>query len=269
VLTPVGATPGDHLAWAVDGPDSLDAALVPFLDEGAVRGERLLCIAADTEDSVASALATLPALERLMDREQLLIRAAGAAYEPLLSGDVWSQVDLFQDEARQAVADGFAGIRVWADVTPLAADQDTLAHFLDYETAIEKTFREGPATGLCALDVTRAGDRWGRLSTRHRVRRNWGEAPNLAVELCDNVVEVVGEVDISSVAELQDNLESVQRITTGPVVIDLAQLDFLDVAGTRAVVRFIQHMAAIGRAVRLVGARGVAARVLELFDFTR
>ena len=260
--SPVGLTPGDHVAWAVDGVHPPAEALVPFFEEGAARRERLILVT----DSEQDALAGLGRRDELVDRGQLRLQSADQTYQLVLAGDPWGQAALFRDEADRALADGFSGIRVWADMTMLAADPGRRGRLLDYETAAESIFRERPATGLCAVDVTGAEEWWTTFASRHPVRSGWSETPPLVVLLHDNVVRLVGTLDLVGVPELRDSLESVRRTTTGPLALDLEGVDFLDVAGTRAIAQFVARLAETGRTAELVGARGLAARVLGLFD---
>ncbi len=264
LLAPVGLAPGDHVAWPVEGPGRVRDALLPYLNEGAARGERLFFIRGG--DAESEFLAGLPECWKLLQDGRLRIQSCEEAYQQL-AGDVWEQAEHFRREAGQALAGGFTGIRVWADVTPLARDDAMLERLLDYETAVEKTFRECPATAVCALDITQAGEQWTRLASRHRLHGEWGETPALSLDLYDNVVRLAGDVAFADIEELQGVLRSVERTTTGPLVLDLAEVEFLDVAGTRALARFVQELTAAGRSVELVGAHGVPARLLALFNF--
>jgi anti-anti-sigma factor len=185
----------------------------------------------------------------------------------VLSGDLTGQVGLLAAEAERAVAAGFTGIRVWADVTPLTRDPALLQRFLDFELVIEKIFRERAVTGLCALDVSTAGEHWVRLASRHRLFRVWGDSPMLSVVVHDGVVQIVGEVDLGSLVELEDALDSVARTTRGTLVLDLGEVEFLDVAGARELARFVRRLVLAGREVRVAGAtRGLLPEVLSLFQ---
>jgi anti-anti-sigma regulatory factor len=58
----------------------------------------------------------------------------------------------------QALADGFTGLRVAADVTPLLLTPAQVDAFARYEAQVDRYMRTHPFTALCAFDRTRMGD---------------------------------------------------------------------------------------------------------------
>ena len=48
--------PHDHIGWVFDGARQFDALAVPFLAEGAARGEQLMYVSADPEPGLAARL---------------------------------------------------------------------------------------------------------------------------------------------------------------------------------------------------------------------
>src|SRR5687768_16088444 len=77
-------------------------------------------------------------------------------------------------------------------------------------------------------------------------------------------VALGGELDMASAPRLHEALS--ELITTGRqrILVDLDQLAFCDSAGLNAFVQADKHCAARGGWLRLVGAQGHVARVMEL-----
>jgi anti-anti-sigma factor len=82
------------------------------------------------------------------------------------------------------------------------------------------------------------------------------------------LVEVAGEVDMTTAPELSQALEAAPEGTTW-VVIDLSEVSFLDSSGLNALVQAQRILAERGYALRVVvPAEGAIRRVLEITHLT-
>jgi len=63
------------------------------------------------------------------------------------------------------------------------------------------------------------------------------------------VLRVIGELDLVTAAEFADRAEAAVKATTGPVVVDLSSLTFVDVFGARALATVILTLPAARRPV--------------------
>ena len=79
-------------------------------------------------------------------------------------------------------------------------------------------------------------------------------------------ISLRGELDLSSVGKLDDELQQVERSGAGVVVLDLSTLTFLDSTGLRCVVRADERAREEGR--RLMVVKGPEA-VQRVFEITR
>jgi anti-anti-sigma regulatory factor len=260
---PLGLGPGDHAAWTLEGGEYA-AAVTSYFTEGVARGERLVLVNGHGEGCL-DLLGDLPERDRLLEHGQLVLPPPEETYGRLLDHDIWQQVEHVERLAALALDAGYAGLRVWADITPLTQDPQTLQRYLDYDVAIEAAFTHCPVTGLCALEASRPQPQWTRLASRHRLRRETLDSPPMAVSMYNSEARLVGEVDLSCHDELVDALSSVARATRGRLTMDLAELEFLDVGGARVLARFVAELADVGRPVDLVGAGRLTARLLTLF----
>ncbi|HEU4566455.1 MAG TPA: STAS domain-containing protein [Marmoricola sp.] len=89
-----------------------------------------------------------------------------------------------------------------------------------------------------------------------------GAAPSDSV-----VVHLGGELDLASVPGIEPDLDAMLTDTAdnpgdGPVVVDVAELEFLDSSGVAVLIRLANHLGAI----RLVNANPVVRRVVEVLS---
>lgn len=94
------------------------------------------------------------------------------------------------------------------------------------------------------------------------------EILDVTTEDRDGLVHVglVGELDLSTVAKVQEELRKVEQSAPATVVIDLSKLTFLDSTGLRCIVTADERAREAGR--RMVVVRGPDA-VQRVFSITR
>ncbi|HEY7075988.1 MAG TPA: STAS domain-containing protein [Solirubrobacteraceae bacterium] len=77
-------------------------------------------------------------------------------------------------------------------------------------------------------------------------------------------VAVRGDVDAATAPRLSDALDDAVRVTTGPFVLDLSGVEFLDSSGINALLRVRSLLGRADRPLVLVCPPGAPRRVLEL-----
>jgi anti-anti-sigma factor len=79
-------------------------------------------------------------------------------------------------------------------------------------------------------------------------------------------VALDGEIDLHAVPRLHERVEAALGLAaaSGDVVFDLSDCTFLDSSGLKALFGEVRRVEAGGRAAKVVGARGVVLRVLQL-----
>jgi diguanylate cyclase len=140
---------GLHLCQPYVDRAEFVAAAVEFLAEGLLRGERLLYVAEVVD---AGDLAPLGDVEALLRAGVLATHATRELYAPGASIDPGTQVATYRRLTAEAVADGFAGLRVVADATALVAGTEDRAAFLRYEQLVDEVMRTSPLHALCGYD---------------------------------------------------------------------------------------------------------------------
>lgn len=83
------------------------------------------------------------------------------------------------------------------------------------------------------------------------------------------LVEVHGELDCFTVPSLEDHMDTMLYDGHGPVVLDLRELRFMDVAGLRLAVRLEARAQLHGVDFSMLEGHGPAARVFQLTGMRR
>ena len=81
-------------------------------------------------------------------------------------------------------------------------------------------------------------------------------------------LRVIGEVDIATADQLAGAIQRCRRDGASTIVLDLAEMTFLDAAGLRVLVRVRRGLDAAGGTLRLINVRPSVRRVLTLTGLT-
>jgi anti-anti-sigma factor len=121
---------------------------------------------------------------------------------------------------------------------------------------------------MCLFDESLDDDVLGPLAVLHPDQRHGRREPLGCLCGRGPWLSLRGEVDADLADAVLRALVDVARDAPGEVVLDLADLDFLDVAGARMLATSVRLLADVGVELRIVGARRLAGRCLELFDLS-
>jgi anti-anti-sigma factor len=266
LASPTGLRPGDHVFWTFDDASDFSAVVLPYLDEGRRLGEQLLLIGA-SRSALLDALASLPQRDEMLASGQLEVRSMtesvdlGRGLEPL------EQVESYRSEVAAALGRGRTGLRVAADVTTLAQrGSDEPRQLRVYERLADGMTATVALTALCLFDSSLDDDVLGPLAVLHPDQHHGGREALGCLSGRGPWLSLRGEVDSSLVDAVLRALVDVARDAPGEVVLDLADLEFLDVAGARMLASAVQLLGEVGVDLRLVRARRLVGRSLELFD---
>src|SRR5205807_955855 len=78
------------------------------------------------------------------------------------------------------------------------------------------------------------------------------------------VMVLRGELDLASFPQLEHALDRALESDPELVVLDFEELDFMDIAGLRSVIRSAQRLSGLGKRLVIAGPRGGVKRVIEL-----
>jgi anti-anti-sigma factor len=274
--------PGDHACLTFSDPDERLDLVAAFVRDGLRASSKVLCLT----DSVApqrlrAELADRGIPEReLLRRDQLTITGSDESWLADSGASGARMVRRLARELDDAHRDGFAGLRVTADmcwVSRPAAIADELPVF---ETDVGKLFGDGRLTAICQYDreifdaVTLAfAASVHPLAVAAAV---YYEDPVLRVcrQHTPPGVRVAGELDLTHAEELTLALSESLRLDRD-VELNLSRLRFIDAAAVGAIVQAAAGLPAgrvlsvrcgepVLRLVRLVGVPDLpGVRILE------
>jgi anti-anti-sigma factor len=263
---PTGLRPGDHVCWTFADATDFSAAVLPYLDEGRRRGEQLLLIGA-SRPALLHAAASLPERDGMLASGQLEVRATAEVYDPDRGLNPVKQVEALGSAVDAALDRGRTGLRVAADGTvPARRGPAERRGLFIYERLIDAMIDTVAMTGLCLYDASLGEHVLGPVAVLHP-DQHCGDREALAhLSGRGPWLSLHGEVDVTRADDVFRALVDIARDAPGEVVLDLADLEFLDVAGARMLATAAHLLAEVGVQVRMVRARRLVGRCLELFD---
>jgi anti-anti-sigma regulatory factor len=239
----------DHVCWVYDDDAAFDRAVQEFLAGGLERGDRVLCVGERVIErlhGLSLSAGDVPTLIAAGAVETQTLAQAYAAAGPFRTGN---QLSYYAAETRRALAEGYRGLRVVADVSVLAADPVTRAELIRWEQVAAGFIAQAPGlTALCAYSSTPAGEALADVASVHPLVRGPESLPPFRVFVEDGHVSLAGSLDTFTADRLARVLAS-SPVGAEWAVLDLRRVEFVDVAASRAIARWAQDLSA--RAVRL------------------
>ena len=146
--------PGDHLCCLYETEEEHRAVLAPFLCQGLERGEKVLYITdARTAATVIRYLRDegLDA-ESYLTRGQLKILTADDAYLKQGVFDPEGMITLLRTETEQALAEGYAALRVTGEMTWALRGLPGSERLIEYEAKLNEFFPSSSCLAICQYD---------------------------------------------------------------------------------------------------------------------
>ena len=194
--------PHDHVGWVFSGQAEFDALAGPFLAEGADRGERLIYVAADPGPAAEARL------RGALGPNAVQVASIAEVYGASGIVDAAAQRATFAAALADAVAEGYSGIRVAADNTPMVTDDQRMAAWVRWEIIADRFMSENPVTGLCAFDGNKVDvNRLRHLATLHPLFPADRPVPQFRLFADDGNLCVEGRIDSFAVTELPAYLD--------------------------------------------------------------
>jgi anti-anti-sigma factor len=261
------AGPADHLCWVHDDDGSFDAAVRAFLAGGLARGERLLCVGERAIAALDGAGGELGDVPGLMADGALGTKTVAEAY--VVAGPLVAerQRAFYAAETSRALADGYRGLRVVAELSGLAADPGQHDELVRWEHVADEFFASGAGmTAMCAYRSDVPPAMLGALLAVHPLAHRPGNlAPYRLFFDADRIV-LAGSVDALTARRLATALDGTP---TGPTaVLDLDGLEFVDVAGCRVLAAWAAALRDRGVPLEIRGASALLQRMWLILGFS-
>lgn len=265
---PGSADSGDHVCWAYPDMHAFGPVARRFLADGLVRGERLVAVGEEVVDALRAGVEPLADVDGLLDRGALELLPLTAAYPAGARFVPEQQLAFYEAATRRARADGYRGIRVVADVTAIAADPGRRAALVRWEHLADEFMASGAGmSAMCAYHTSVLGaDVVTDAATVHPAVHAPGAVPPFRVFHEDGRVALVGEVDTFVVDRLRQVLAS-SSPGRAQVTLDLSRVEFIDVAGCRAVAEWATVLRTRSAHLRLTGAPPLFRRMWRTLRF--
>lgn len=226
----------DHVCWIYDDDDeAFDVALREFVAGGLERGERLLCVG----DAVIDRLRG-DGMDGLIASGTLETLTLAQAYEATQEFVPEEQLAYYDAAVQRAVDDGYRGLRVIADVTALAADPARRAELVRWEQMADEFIARGTEfSAMCAYSAGLPPEALAQAGSVHPAVHAPEAPASFRVFVDGGRLMLAGSVDSSSAARLTTILAS-SPVGPDGAVLDLSLLEFIDVAGCRALGRWVR-----------------------------
>jgi anti-anti-sigma regulatory factor len=263
------ATRTDHVCWVYDDPGAFGEVARQHLAEGLAAGERLLCVGARVLDGVRAGGGPLADVEALQARGALRVLDVRAAYGTGGAVAPDQQLAFYEAATGQAVADGFTGLRVVAELSDLAADPAQRVDLMRWEHLADHFMGHGPGMiALCAYRYDLDDEALTDVMSVHPLVHVTDGGPPFRIWFDGDTLTLAGALDTFGAERLRAVLDSSPG-SGRRVVADLGRVDFVDVGGCRELARWAARLEAGSGALELRGAAGVVRRMWALLGFDR
>jgi anti-anti-sigma factor len=259
--------PNEHVCRLVRGAAGFREAALGFLSVGLCRHERLVYVGNRSIPELAAELSGLGGVDELVESSTLLLESTKGLYAPGGAFDADEQVARYARLTKQAVLDGYTGLRVAADATAMAMTPSARREFVHYELAVGQLMAQAPLSAMCSYDLDVLGAGAGDLCAVHP----HDDAPatiSPGFRLCfgrDGLV-LSGEIDLSNTELFEHALRAALACAGDRVLIDTAELTFIDVHGIRNLAETREELSLAGRDLLLTSPSSSVRRVAQLLD---
>lgn len=226
--SPAGPEPFGHLGWGYRDRAEFLRAATDFLADGLRRGQLAQFVG---EGSRAELLDELSAVMPGARHDPRLRVSAIAEFYGVPAGqslDPQTAVAAMVETVREAVDEGYTGLRAVADDTSLVRDPEDRKAFARYEFLMDRAMVDLPIAGMCAYDLTALGDDANLLLCLHPVVGAGSVDFRLFAQPgADFALE--GAIDAAGAEVFADALRQVwPQVSCREVVVDVERLDYLD-----------------------------------------
>lgn len=146
----------DHLCWVYDEPGEWHSAVMEFLADGLAQGQRVCYVTSGDTAQWSEHLRDLDKPATLRRKDTTRVLQLGELYSDEI-GEPARQLQAVAAAIEDALAAGFAGLRIAADDTPLVRTSAQLATFACWEHLVDRYIINQPFTGLCGYNRTELG----------------------------------------------------------------------------------------------------------------
>lgn len=226
-----GFGPHDHVCWRYENRSEFRHRAGEFLAEGLQLGHQVRYIGTGDVHALREELAGVEALEAALRDGTVQVASLDDAYPAGGVIDPAEQVRAYAAATEQAVAAGFAGLRVVADCTALVRGQEQRAAFARYEHLVDRYMSTHPFSAMCAYDVNQLPvAAIAQVACMHPSTNANGTSFRLhATDRAGCAAALGGELDMVCLDLFTQALDRADlQPAGGKLVIDATELTFID-----------------------------------------
>lgn len=259
-----GLGPHDHVCWPYDDREQFLADVGEFIAEGLQQRLRVLFVTDGPIEVLTQELSSVDGLDSALRKGALQFVSSEAAYPPGAVIKPEREEQLFSEATADALAAGFAGLRVVVDTTSLVSSEDQLDSFARWEYRADRLAEALPFSGVCGLNRRELGDEViTELACMHAGAPT-GTRPFWIFPVGGADIALAGELDSWATPYLERALRRAElRLVADEVVVDGTQLDFVD---HRALFCLRDYAAGLGRTAVLRTDSPMPARLIDVLE---
>jgi len=261
---PFAAGLHDHACWEYTSKSDRGAAAASWLVDGLKAGQRAVYVGDGPSAKHRAELSEWLDVAGLAGRGALMVFGMEDLYDLSRPIDAEQQLAVYAGAVDQALADGYAGIRVAADITPLVEDPDRRPSHLRWEQIADRYIASHPLTPLCLYD----GRRVGHLESIGAVHPQSGPvaSPFAVYGDPDGVGRscLAGEVDLVAEAVFAEVLAG---LPPTDAEVDVTHLRFIDGRSLWVLHEALQRRRAAGHPTVVRGVHGVTGQAWRELGF--
>ncbi|WP_447002157.1 MEDS domain-containing protein [Saccharothrix isguenensis] len=254
----------DHVCWRYDDVPEFDARVREFLLDGLRRGYRVRYVASGDINALVHDLRGIDGIDRALREGAAQVTSLEAMYPVGAVVEPEAQVRAYAAATEAAVRDGYAGLRVAAEATPLVRTSQQLAAFARYEHLVDRYMAEHPFSAMCAYSSAEIDDSaFAQLACLHPNTN--ARLPGFRLHAVDDHVTALGgEVDSYTGGLFTQALDRIDlRLRDGELVLDATGLTFID---HNSLLRLADHAAHLGAPLVLRASWPGLARLVDLLN---
>jgi anti-anti-sigma regulatory factor len=257
-----------HLCQVFDGRAEFITAANAFLADGIARGRRVRYVADGGPEELRAELTELTRQPEAQRPGAVEVVPTGRSYGgPQACVDARTQVDAYAGDTAAALAEGFTGFRVAAEVTSLVRTPAQLDAFARYEHQADRLMARAPFSALCAYRRPQLGDEAVTQLACLHPGGSAEQAPFRVHATPDADIALSGELDLTTVDLFATTLDRT-GLTGGAddLVVDASGLEFADHRNLLVLERMADRY---GRSVVLRTSRRWPSRLVTALQLTR
>lgn len=218
-----GFGPFAHACWSYSTEAERARVAVEWLGDGLDQGYRAVYVADAPAGELFAELAELPDRDEAVADGALLAFRTADLYDLSAPIDAAAQLAVYTAAVEQARRDGYAGLRVAADITALVEDPARRPAHAHWEQVADRYISQHPLAPLCMYDSRRVADLEAIVAC-HPLQGP-DAVPFSIYAAQPHGAAATGELDVASHAAFREILAGQPESDR---VIDVSRLKFLD-----------------------------------------